>query len=70
MYRFGSAMAEVYDFVFEMRIGELRVFELANFRENNVIEKFRASLSAVAKDNGWLFVTRKVNCGVSVRRVK
>lgn len=71
MYRFGSAMAEVYEFVSGMSIGEVRLFVVDDFRANNSIEKFRASLCCVAKDNSWLFVTRKMEEGeVSVRRIK
>nr|DAK93330.1 MAG TPA: hypothetical protein [Caudoviricetes sp.] len=54
-----------------MSIGEVRFFVVDDFRANNSIEKFRASLCCVAKDNSWLFVTRKMEEGeVSVRRIK
>lgn len=71
MYRFGSAMAEAYEFVNGMSVGDVRFFVVDDLRANSSIEKFRASLCCVAKDNQWVFVTRKVGFGeVSVRRIK
>ena len=72
MYRFGSALSEVHDFVSSMHVGDEKTFCVDLFSSLDSIEKFRARLTDVAKDNGWVFVTRKsvVDNNVVVRRIK
>lgn len=72
MYRFGSALSEVFDFVSTMRVGDEKIFSVDLFSSLDTIEKFRARLTDVAKDNGWVFVTRKSGSvdEATVRRIK
>ena len=72
MYRFGSALAEVFDFVEGMSVGSERVFSFDEFSVNNTIIKFRARLSDVGRDNDWVFVSRRIDGSdsVMVRRIK
>lgn len=72
MYRFGSALSEVYDFARPMRVGDKKTFSVGSSSSIDSIEKFRARLADVARDHGWIFITRKTDLvgGAIVRRIK
>lgn len=68
-YRFGSAIAEVHDFVRDMSVGEERVFRFDEFVVND-LSIFRMSLSKIAARSGWMFKTRAKEEGLWVKRIK
>lgn len=72
MYRFGSALREAFECVDGMRVGDERVFNIDELTTSNSLCKFRARISDVSRDNGWIFVTRKTgkHGEVMVRRIK
>ena len=68
-YRFGSAIAEVHDFVCKMLVGEEKVFHFDRFVVND-LPSFRMSLSKIAVKSGWMCKTRVKEDGLWVKRIK